>query len=43
VAGTYVATLTVNDGKVTSTAVTVTVTAAVANVAPVANAGTSLR
>ncbi|NCO53755.1 MAG: hypothetical protein GW875_16960, partial [Deltaproteobacteria bacterium] len=39
VAGTYVGTLTVNDGKVNSTAVTVTITAAVANVAPVANAG----
>ena len=38
-AGNYVATLTVNDGKVNSTAATVTVTAAVANVAPVANAG----
>jgi len=40
VAGTYVCTLTVNDGKVNSTAVTVSITAAVANVAPVANAGT---
>ena len=39
VAGTYVASLTVNDGKVNSTAVTVTITAAVANAAPVANAG----
>lgn len=39
VAGTYVGTLTVNDGKVNSTAVTVSITAAVANVAPVANAG----
>ena len=38
-AGTYVASLTVNDGKVNSTAATVTVTAAVANVTPVANAG----
>jgi len=38
-AGTYVASLTVNDGKVNSTAVTVSITAAVANVAPVANAG----
>jgi hypothetical protein len=38
-AGTYVGTLTVNDGKVNSTAVTVSITAAVANVAPVANAG----
>lgn len=37
--GTYVASLTVNDGKVNSTAATVTVTAAVANVVPVANAG----
>lgn len=38
-AGSYVATLTVNDGKVDSAAATITVTAAVANVAPVANAG----
>ena len=38
-AGTYVASLVVNDGKVSSTASTVMVTAAVANVAPVANAG----
>lgn len=38
VAGTYVASLTVNDGKVNSTIATVTITA-VANVAPVANAG----
>lgn len=38
-AGTYVGTLTVNDGKVSSTAATVNITAAVANVAPVANAG----
>jgi hypothetical protein len=38
-AGTYVATLTVNDGKLNSIAQTVAVTAAVANVAPVANAG----
>lgn len=38
-AGTYVASLTVNDGKVNSTAATMTVTAAVANVAPVADAG----
>lgn len=37
--GTYVASLTVNDGKLNSTAVTVTITAAIANVAPVANAG----
>jgi len=40
VAGIYVATLTVNDGQVTSAPSTVTVTAAVANAAPVANAGT---
>jgi PKD domain len=39
VAGTYVATLVVNDGKLNSTAKTVAVTAAAANVAPVANAG----
>lgn len=39
VAGTYVASLTVNDGKVNSSAATVSITAAVANVAPVANAG----
>src|ERR1035437_5374708 len=39
VAGTYVATLTVNDGKVNSNSVTVSITAAMANVAPVANAG----
>jgi hypothetical protein len=39
VAGTYVVSLTVNDGKVSSTAVTASVTAAVANVAPLANAG----
>jgi hypothetical protein len=38
-AGTYVATLTVNDGKVSSVAGTTTVEAAVANTAPVANAG----
>jgi hypothetical protein len=38
-AGTYVASLVVSDGRLTSTAKTVTVTAAVANVAPVANAG----
>lgn len=38
-AGTYVATLVVNDGKVDSVASAVTVNAAVANVAPVANAG----
>src|SRR5665647_579646 len=39
VAGTYVATLTVNDGKVNSNSVTVSISAALANVAPVANAG----
>ena len=39
VAGTYVASVIVNDGKVNSTAATVSITAAVANVAPVANAG----
>jgi hypothetical protein len=39
VAGTYVASLVVNDGKVNSTAVGTTLTAAVANSAPVANAG----
>jgi PKD domain len=39
VAGTYVASLIVNDGKVNSTATTVTVSAAVVNAAPVANAG----
>jgi len=38
-AGTYVATLVVNDGKLDSTAATVTVTASVANAVPVANAG----
>jgi chitinase len=38
-AGTYVASLIVNDGKVDSAPVTVMITAAVANVAPVANAG----
>ena len=41
VAGTYVGTLTVSDGKLSSAAQTVAVTAAVANVAPVANAGTA--
>ena len=40
-AGTYVGTLIVSDGKLSGTAKTVTVTAAVANVAPVANAGTA--
>ena len=38
-AGTYVVTLIVNDGKVNSNAATVSITAAIANVAPVANAG----
>ncbi len=38
-AGSYVASLTVSDGKLSSAAATVTVSAAVANVAPVANAG----
>lgn len=41
VAGSYVATLVVNDGKISSAAATVTVVAAVANAAPVANAGTT--
>lgn len=39
VAGTYFATLIVNDGKVNSAAATVTVTASAANAGPVANAG----
>lgn len=39
VAGAYVATLIVNDGKTDSAAVDVTITATVANAAPVANAG----
>lgn len=39
VAGTFVASLVVNDGQVNSTAVTVAITAATANAAPVANAG----
>lgn len=39
VAGAYVATLTVSDGTTTSAPVSVTVTAAVGNVAPVAQAG----
>ena len=39
VAGTYVASLIVSDGKLNSTSSTVTVTAANSNVAPVANAG----
>lgn len=38
-AGTYVATLIVNDGRADSAAVDVTITATVANAAPVANAG----
>lgn len=41
VMGTYVITLIVNDGKVDSTTVATTVTVSSANVAPVANAGTS--
>ena len=41
VAGEYVASLVVNDGKVNSTSAIVTVNAAVANAAPVANAGPS--
>jgi hypothetical protein len=39
VAGNYVASLIVNDGKLDSTISSITVTAAAANVAPVANAG----
>ncbi|MGK5041163.1 PKD domain-containing protein, partial [Janthinobacterium sp. GB1R12] len=39
VAGTYVASLVVNDGKVSSNAAAVSITASVANAAPVANAG----
>jgi len=39
VAGTYVASLIVNDGKVDSNAAALTITATVANAAPVANAG----
>lgn len=39
VEGTYELTLTVNDGKVSSTATTVTVTVAVPNAVPLANAG----
>ncbi len=42
VAGAYVATLTVSDGTTTSAPVSVTVTAAVGNVAPVAQAGAAL-
>lgn len=41
VAGTYVATLVVNDGQVDSAAATVTVTATRANAAPVASAGSA--
>ena len=41
VAGSYVATLVVNDGKVNSTTAVVTVIASAANSAPVANAGTA--
>jgi len=41
IAGIYVFGLVVNDGKVDSAAVTVSVTASAANVAPVANAGTN--
>ncbi|MCC7684699.1 PKD domain-containing protein [Janthinobacterium sp. FW305-128] len=39
VAGTYVASIIVNDGKVSSNAAAVSITASVANAAPVANAG----
>jgi len=39
--GTYVASLTVNDGKLDSTVVATTITATILNTAPVANAGTS--
>ena len=39
--GSYVASLIVNDGRVDSTTVATTVTASIANAAPVANAGTS--
>ncbi len=42
VAGAYVATLVVNDGNLNSTAATVTITATVLNIAPVANAGTAV-
>jgi hypothetical protein len=41
VAGNYVAALTVNDGQVDSASSTVTLTAAVANAAPIANAGSA--
>ena len=40
IAGTYVASLTVNDGQISSNTATVSVTATRANAAPVANAGT---
>jgi hypothetical protein len=40
-AGTYIASLTVNDGQINSNAVTVTITASQNNAAPVANAGTN--
>ena len=39
IAGTYVVNLVVNDGKLSSTAAGVNITAAVVNVAPIANAG----
>jgi len=41
IAGTYVASLTVNDGQLNSNTATISVTAARANAAPVANAGTA--
>ncbi len=41
VAGTYIAALTVNDGQLDSASSTVTLTAAVANAAPIANAGSA--
>ena len=41
VAGTYILSLIVNDGKVSSSAATVSIIAAVANAAPVASAGTT--
>ncbi len=41
--GAYVFTLVVNDGKLSSAAATVTITAAAANAAPVANAGSAQR
>jgi uncharacterized protein involved in type VI secretion and phage assembly len=41
VAGTYVASLTVNDGQVSSNTATVSITASRTNAAPVANAGTA--